>query len=205
MSAPGAEGSPRSLSTPSPPSLEHFKGGFKLPKQRVPKKKDNDDSGDDSVEKDKNRSRVAVLTGGTYPNRNSMAVPEGSRVHTARTQSSSNPSVPVSRGESSSSKTTKRERPSDRNKSRLIKQIIAKASLEGYPPLPETIQEFRRDHNLYVYHPMWDAISPDEYFQWVKGIIWSDSQHINHDESQRTPEGKANVWKFYNWLIIRCD
>jgi hypothetical protein len=35
---------------------------------------------------------------------------------------------------------------------------------------------------------MWDAISPDEYFQWVKGVIWSDTQHIKQDESQRAPQ-----------------
>jgi hypothetical protein len=188
VSAPGAETSPRSVSTPSPPSLEHFKGGFKLPKQRVPKKNDNDDSGDDSVVHYKNRNKVAVLTGGTYPNRNSMAVPVGSRVHTAPTASSSNPSVPVSRGESRSYQSAKRERPSDRRKSRLIKEINAKASLEGYPPLPETIEEFRRDHNLYVYHPMWDSIEPEEYFQWVKGREWSETQHV---KIQGTPDGKA--------------
>jgi hypothetical protein len=160
VSAPGAESS---SSTPSPPSLEHFRGGFKLPKgskERVPKKMKNDDSNDDCVVQDKNRHKVAVLTGGTYPNRNPMAVPEQSRVHTARTPSSSNPSVPILRGESRSYKAAKRERPSDRNKARLIKQIIAKSSLEGYPPLPETIEEFRRDNNLYAYHPMWDAYLP---------------------------------------------
>jgi hypothetical protein len=128
VSAPGAESS---SSTPSPPSLEHFRGGFKLPKERVPKKWKNDDSNDDRVGQDKNRNNMAVPTGGTYPNRNSRAVPEQSRVHTSRTQSSSNPSVPISRGESSSSKVVKRERPSDRNKSRLLKQIIAKSDLEG--------------------------------------------------------------------------
>jgi hypothetical protein len=41
VSAPGAE-SPRCASTPSPPSLEHFRGGFKLPKRKVPKKQEND-------------------------------------------------------------------------------------------------------------------------------------------------------------------
>jgi hypothetical protein len=181
VSAPGAGRSSRSSSTPSPPSLEHFRGGFKQSKERVPKKKENDDRADDSVAKYKNRNRVAVLTGGTYPNRNSMAVPEESRVHTSRTQSSSNPSVPILRGESNSSKAVKRERPSDRNKSRLLKQIIAKSDLEGYLSLPKTIEEFRRDHNLYAYHPMWDAISPDGYFEWVKGVIWSDTQHTKQD------------------------
>ena len=39
VSAPGAETSPRSVSTPSPPSLEHFKGGFKLPKTESPEEK----------------------------------------------------------------------------------------------------------------------------------------------------------------------
>jgi hypothetical protein len=126
ISAPGAESS---SSTPSPPSLEHFGGGFKLSKERVPKKWINDDSTDDRVGKDKNRNKVAVPTGGTYPNRNSMAVPEQSRVHTSRTQSSSNPSVPILRGESSSYRAVKRERPLDRRKSRLLKQIIAKSDL----------------------------------------------------------------------------
>jgi hypothetical protein len=120
VSEPGAESS---SSTPSPPSLEHFRGGFKLSKERVPKKRKNDDSTDDRVGKSENRNRVAVLTSGTYPNRNSMAVPEGPRVHTYRTQSSSNHSVPISRGELSSYEAAKRERPSDRNKSRLINKI----------------------------------------------------------------------------------
>jgi hypothetical protein len=94
VSAPGAESF---SSTPSPPSLEHFRGGFKLSKERVPKKWKNDDSTDGRVGQDKNKNKVAVPTGGTYPNRNSMAVPEQSRVHTSRTQSSSNPSVPILR------------------------------------------------------------------------------------------------------------
>jgi hypothetical protein len=36
VSAPGAE-SPRCASTPSPPSLEHFRGGFKLSNKKSPK------------------------------------------------------------------------------------------------------------------------------------------------------------------------
>jgi hypothetical protein len=73
VSAPGAESS---SSTPSPPSLEHFRGGFKLPKvskERVPKKLKNDDSNDDCVEQNKNRHKLAVLTGGTYPNRSTYS------------------------------------------------------------------------------------------------------------------------------------
>jgi hypothetical protein len=33
-------------------------------------------------------------------------------------------------------------------------------------------------------------ISPDEYFQWVKGVIWSDTQHIKSDvRDQGSPGG----------------
>jgi hypothetical protein len=74
VSAPGPYGAGSRSSTPSPPSLEHYRGGFKLPKHKQPKKSMSDDSDDDRVDINKNRNRKAVLTGGT----GSMAVPDGS-------------------------------------------------------------------------------------------------------------------------------
>jgi hypothetical protein len=179
VSAPGAE-SPRRTSTPSPPSLEHFRGGFQLPK-RVPKKLEKDDC---PIGKEKNVPNL---------NWNSMAFPEGSR------ESSSHPSGPMSRGgtRTSAIKGAKRERPSDRRKSRQIKALNAKSSLEGYPPLPETMEEFRRNKNLYVLRPMWNLMSPEEYFEWVKGVVWSEAQHERYSERHKhessSAKGKGKV------------